>query len=691
MSKIIFLLLIFKSYQIKNINNNSYSSDYTLFFKNQNFIINNNTNFIELEKYSLNFINKNNINLRNINEDIEYKLAQNIIKDTNDVINDCINQFKSGTSIKNYIKGVKNNNYLANENYSENFIIKTIVHCYIYSEYNKIINKNNPKLSDIDLDTCKNYILAQISSNEYFYIIKTDIIRNDYKKNIVKFSFYFKNGTLINIEEECSIIISSPINILDIEEQKQINITLEQNYDIFDKNNKFYNNLCTPFKSEYETDLLIEDRRKYYYLKYYDICENNCDYIGYINNTGKIQCNCTYNNINKYEKNIIDDFEKQENNFEFKKKFKLSHIKCFKCYLEALVLKNIIKNNIIWVMNIVFIGNFILFGFYLNKGFVQINKIFNKINNDIKLKNIFEPPKRIFGNTKINNPIELKENNPPNYINENSKVKVKKFNYVNNILLNNDSFKDKNPSSERKIFIENFKKKLDEKIKFLDIEYNKMSFDDAFLFDKRGYCKYYFSIIRNSQLILFTFYNNNDYNLNYIKYSLFLNCLSFYIVFNVLFYFNCFTKNIYKNKGKYDFIYHLPKIILSTFCTIFINFLFKLLVLTQNNILSIKKIKDCNKMKIEYNKFIHVLKIKLIIFYSINLSLLALNWYYIAAFFSIFKYSKKHLLKDILISFSLDLIYPFLLTIIPTILRIQGIKKNIRILYNISKCLQLIC
>ena len=690
MSNIIFILLIFKSYQIKNINNNSYSSDYKLFFKNQQFFINNNTNFIELKKISLNYINKKNINFRNINDDKDYQSAKNIIDETNNIIKNCINNISSGIAITNTIKGIKNKNYLANQNYSENFIIKTIVQCYVFSEYNKFIIKNNSKLSDIDLDTCEDDILAQIPPKEYFYIIKTDIIRDDYKKNIVKFSFYFKNGTLITIDNECSIIISSPTNLLDIKEQINLNISLEQNYDIFDKNNKFYNEICSPFTSEYGTDLLIEDRRKYYYLNYYDLCENNCEYIGYINKTGKIQCNCTFNNLYNNEI-IIDDFEKKEINFEFKNNFKLSHIKCFKCYLEALILKNIISNIIIWVMNVVFVGNIILFGYYLNKGFVQINNIFKKINNNLELKNIFEPPKRLFGNIINNNPIELKENEPPNYINENNKINVKKFNYINKASLNNDAYKDKNPSTERKIFIENFKKKLDEPISFSDIEYNKMTFDDAFLIDKRGYCKYYFSVIKNSQLIIFTFFNTHDYNLNYIKYSLFLNCLSFYIVFNILFYFDCFSKNIYKNKGKYDFFYHLPKILLSTFCTVFVNFLFKLLILTQNQILRIKKIKDCNKMKIEYNNFIHVLKIKLIIFYSINLSLLFLNWYYIVAFFSIFKNSKKYLLKDILISFSLDLIYPFILTIVPTILRIQGIKKNIRCFYNISKCLQLIC
>jgi hypothetical protein len=116
-----------------------------------------------------------------------------------------------------------------------------------------------------------------------------------------------------------------------------------------------------------------------------------------------------------------------------------------------------------------------------------------------------------------------------------------------------------------------------------------------------------------------------------------------------------------------------------------------LFILTQNKILEIKSIKDLNKMKNKYNILKNVLKVKLIIFYSIHLTLFVFYWYYIAAFFSIFKNSKKYLLIDISISFSLDMIYPFLFTIFPTILRVQGLKKNIRFLYNISKCLQLIC
>ena len=61
-------------------------------------------------------------------------------------------------------------------------------------------------------------------------------------------------------------------------------------------------------------------------------------------------------------------------------------------------------------------------------------------------------------------------------------------------------------------------------------------------------------------------------------------------------------------------------------------------------------------------------------------------------FGAIYRNTQLHLLKDTLISFSLSLISPFLLYLLPGLFRIHALakpKKNRRILYNFSKIIQM--
>ena len=50
-----------------------------------------------------------------------------------------------------------------------------------------------------------------------------------------------------------------------------------------------------------------------------------------------------------------------------------------------------------------------------------------------------------------------------------------------------------------------------------DSEINTLSYNLALKIDKRAYCQYYFSLIKNKHFIIFNFYTNNDYNSRIIK------------------------------------------------------------------------------------------------------------------------------------------------------------------------------
>ena len=102
-------------------------------------------------------------------------------------------------------------------------------------------------------------------------------------------------------------------------------------YDIFNKNDRFYNDICTKFSSEDDTDVLLKDRRVTYYNDSIIFCENGCDYSGYNVQTKLVKCKCEVKknistNINfiGFEKDNISSF------FDFKTYMNLEVAKCYK-------------------------------------------------------------------------------------------------------------------------------------------------------------------------------------------------------------------------------------------------------------------------------------------------------------------------------------------------------------------------
>ena len=60
-------------------------------------------------------------------------------------------------------------------------------------------------------------------------------------------------------------------------------------------------------------------------------------------------------------------------------------------------------------------------------------------------------------------------------------------------------------------------------------------------------------------------------------------------------------------------------------------------------------------------------------------------WYYLTAFGAVYHNTQSHLIKDTLISFGISMGYPFLMNIIPVIMRFYALrKKNKKYLFNIS-------
>ena len=95
-------------------------------------------------------------------------------------------------------------------------------------------------------------------------------------------------------------------------------------------------------------------------------------------------------------------------------------------------------------------------------------------------------------------------------------------------------------------------------------------------------------------------------------------------------------------------------------------------------------------MKFQKLKYI---KIKFAFFFILNFILLGLFWYYLTCFNAVYKNTQIYLIENTFISFGFSLFYPFIINIIPTIIRMSSIhstKKNQNYCYRVSQIVQLI-
>ena len=91
--------------------------------------------------------------------------------------------------------------------------------------------------------------------------------------------------------------------------------------------------------------------------------------------------------------------------------------------------------------------------------------------------------------------------------------------------------------------------------------------------------------------------------------------------------------------------------------------------INKNNILSIMK----------------CIKAKIIIFYCFTFSLFLFFWYLISAFCAVYENTQRIFITDSISSFIMGLLYPFVLYLFPTGLRILSLKlKNVKFLYSLS-------
>ena len=215
-----------------------------------------------------------------------------------------------------------------------------------------------------------------------------------------------------------------------------------------------------------------------------------------------------------------------------------------------------------------------------------------------------------------------------------------------------------------------------------------MDYENALINDKRSYWQYYWSFLKKKHMIVLTFVSNGDYNVFLLKFSLFILSLALFFSINTFFFNDTTFHQIFTQKGKYNLIYQIPKILYSTLISFIMTSLLKSLSLSQNELIAIKKELDKAKSNELASSTKKRFKIKFYLFFIIGLCLLLFFWYYLAAFGAVYKNTQMYLIKDTICSFVLTMSYPLVINFIPSLLRLialKGEKKNKVCLYKASQ------
>jgi hypothetical protein len=96
-------------------------------------------------------------------------------------------------------------------------------------------------------------------------------------------------------------------------------------------------------------------------------------------------------------------------------------------------------------------------------------------------------------------------------------------------------------------------------------------------------------------------------------------------------------------------------------------------------------------MKEKRKQIIHIIKIKVLLFFIVSIIFISIFWYYLGCFCAVYKNTQFHLIKDTIISLCIGYITPFGSNALTALCRFYSLKeynKGRRLLFRLSKILQ---
>ena len=226
------------------------------------------------------------------------------------------------------------------------------------------------KLSKIDLGICEDKLRQKYNLNDDIELI---IISMEKETDIssdrdIQFEVYESlNKTRLNLSvcEDTPVDIYIPL-VLSEELIELYNELKELGYNLFDINDKFYQDICAPYRSPNGTDVLLADRVRFIFDNEEIKCPSGCKTSDYSIETQDLKCKC---DVESSEIKLGSKESTKTLYTSFYNVLKYSNYKVLFCYKLAFRLINF-KINKGCIIICIFFGIYLLFLFmYAYKGF----------------------------------------------------------------------------------------------------------------------------------------------------------------------------------------------------------------------------------------------------------------------------------------------------------------------------------
>ena len=598
-----------------------------------------------------------------------------------------------------------------------------------YHLYELYDQKKFENITFIDFSNCMNKKIDEIRAKSYeyyfgvgnIYVIQIEHRVYPYQVPIIEFVLY---SDTYNIFFNCvNIHLDYHIPLKNIDEDRLY---------IYNVTSDYYNDECQAYKSPNGTDITIYSRRNDFNMFSLNICDDNCIFKGYNSTLKEVICECKIANHlfgpnSEISQKVLFQFEDNE--------MQISNIFLFKCYYLITSLDDIRANPGFYILVFVMCFHVLMMLLFVIKGYSSLSQ---RIDEAIKMK--FHPNDKV--NTKNNKLIVIKiKNNSNNGIKVDSgrikrsrrnksgknmknvkngdktdkknsaRLKQSKNNNSgskHNLVDNEES--DEKKKKKKNVTSEGDKKndKNNETIYIFenDFEINMLPFEEALKCDKRTKCDIYCSYLKSHQLFLFSFLDYNSYNSAIMKPTVFFLSFIYHYGFSACFFTDEILDQIYQEEGKYNMANLLPyTLCASIICIVLIKLLVSFLLVTERDILSVKREKTEERAKEEKIKVMKCICLKFICFFFVNILLLILFWFYLTCFNAVFPNTQTFLAINTIISFALTNLLPFAIYVIPTLFRddilsnkkLKNIKvktsieyKDAQYIYSISQYFQMI-
>ena len=639
------------------------------------------------------------------------------------------------------------------KNYAKEFAY-TNNHVSIYTNniYSIIIYKNDECIKElsieiikIDFNECEKNIKYNFNiDNNLIIVIITKLIQNLNYKKIISYSIFNPNTTekiiTKNICENEKFLIEENLRIKLEKSNYDIDSLLylaKQGINFFNLSHPFYNDICFPFESLLEKDIVLKDRILLYYPNI-SLCENNCEIIGLNIISLRSECSCKSNFVD----NIFNDnniLSKNQEIQEIKEIISQSNIEIIRCYKNIFLLSNIKTCVGGFIIVILIIGQIIstIIFFCKNKYLIRkyifriTNKYINFLRNE-KMKNEpiiinnkpldinkRQPTRR--GTKKDNEIIEMKVKRKRRK--RKTRFSIKEDNKSRNLMLlnnnqNNSNINNNNASNKNIKMDNDFKANIydsylinskdvlnnsnnqkdnhnilsesKEVKEYLSTEIDDMDFEDAIRRDKRKFCEYFCDKLKINQILLSTFYAIDPLKPRAIKLLLFILNIELYLFINTLFFNEEYISELFHSTKEETFINFIirsyNRFFYTTLVGVIINYILECFFVDEKKIKGVFKREKNNMMFLKYEIISIIKKIILrntfFIIFSFLMSIFSL--YYILCFNSIYPHMKNEWIKSNIIIIVVIQFWYFIECLLETIFRFISFRFKNERFYKVS-------